>query len=104
VAARVLIAESFIIIAKNMGLRKLFFKRDLLNAITSSALLVVEEKDKARPRQILELGIVAIKLLVLLCTARTNRFYIPGETNLAERIRKRAFDSGTFTVVTSLFR
>lgn len=67
-------------------------------------MLVVEEQDKARPRQILDLGIVAIKLLCLLCTARTNRFYIPGETNLAERIRKRAFDSGTFTVVTSLFR
>jgi hypothetical protein len=43
VAARVLIADCFIIIAKNMGLRKLFFKRELLNAISSSALLVVEE-------------------------------------------------------------
>jgi hypothetical protein len=65
---------------------------------------VIEEQDKPRPRQILELGLVSIKLLCILCTARTNRFYIPGETNLAERIRKRAFDSGTFTVVTHLFR
>ena len=31
VQARVLICECFIIIAKNMGLRKLFFQRDFLS-------------------------------------------------------------------------
>ena len=41
----------------------------------------------------------AIKLLCMVCTARKTQFYIPGETNLAERLRKQAFDSGTFTLL-----
>ena len=45
----------------------------------------------------------AIKLLCMVCTARKTQFYIPGETNLSERLRKRAFDSGTFTLLTYLF-
>ena len=39
----------------------------------------------------------------MVCTARKTTAYIPGETNLAERLRKRAFDSGTFTLLTYLF-
>ena len=39
----------------------------------------------------------------MVCTARKTQFYIPGETNLSERLRKRAFDSGTFTLLTYLF-
>ena len=53
VAARVLIAESFILIAKNIGLRKLFFKRDTLNSVMNCALRVAEEIEKTRPAQIL---------------------------------------------------
>lgn len=45
----------------------------------------------------------AIKLLCMVCSARKTQFYIPGETNLSERLRKRAFDSGTFTLLTHLF-
>ena len=45
----------------------------------------------------------AIKLLCQVCTARKTQFYIPGETNLSERLRKRAFDSGTFTLLTFIF-
>ena len=45
----------------------------------------------------------AVKLLCMVCTARKNQFYIPGETNLSERLRKRAFDSGTYTLLTYLF-
>ena len=39
----------------------------------------------------------------MVCTAKKNAYYIPGETNLSERLRKRAFDSGTFTLLTYLF-
>ena len=39
----------------------------------------------------------------MVCTARKTQFYIPGETNLSERLRKRAFDSGTFTLLTYIF-
>lgn len=104
VPARVLICECFTIIAKNMGLRKLFLQRDFLNAIMLASLSVLDEVDKAQPRKILELGLVSIRLLMLLCTSRTNRFYIPGETNLAERLRKRAFDSGAYTLVTHIYK
>lgn len=44
-----LIAESFILIAKNIGLRKLFFNRDVLNSVMNSALRVVEEIEKIKP-------------------------------------------------------
>lgn len=33
------------------------------------------------------------------CTVKTNRFYIPGETSISERLRKSAFDCGTFTML-----
>ena len=49
VAARMLIAESFILIAKNIGLRKLFFNREVLNSVMNSALRVVEEIEKIKP-------------------------------------------------------
>jgi len=104
VAARIFVADCFITIAKNMGLRKLFFSRDMITAMTNCALLVIEEQGKAKPRTVMELGIVTIRLLCILCTSRTNRFYIPGETNLAERLRKRAFDAGTYTVITHIYR
>ena len=39
----------------------------------------------------------------MVCTARKTQFYIPGETNLSERLRKRAFDSGTFTLLTYIY-
>ena len=39
----------------------------------------------------------------MVCTARKTQYYIPGETNLSERVRKRAFDSGTFTLLQYLF-
>lgn len=35
----------------------------------------------------------------MLCTVKTNRFYIPGETSISERLRKSAFDSGTYTLM-----
>ena len=53
--------------------------------------------------QMLEVYQNAIKLLCMVCTARKTQFYIPGETNLSERLRKRAFDSGTFTLLTYLY-
>lgn len=39
----------------------------------------------------------------MLCTVRTNKFYIPGETNLSERLRKRAFETGVVSLVTYLY-
>lgn len=44
-----------------------------------------------------------IKLLCMICTVKTNRFYIPGETNLVERLRKESFDKGIFAALTYVF-
>jgi hypothetical protein len=40
---------------------------------------------------------------MIVCTVRTNRFHIPGETGIAERLRKRSFDTGTVTLLQHLF-
>lgn len=45
-----------------------------------------------------------IKLLCTICTVKTNRFYIPGETNLVERLRKESFDKGIFAALTYIFQ
>ena len=51
-----------------------------------------------------EVNLNAVKILCLVCTVKKNKFYIPGETNLAERLRKRAFDTGIFTLLTYLYQ
>lgn len=45
-----------------------------------------------------------VKLLCVICTVKTNRFYIPGETKLVERLRKEAFDKGIFAALTFLYK
>ena len=52
----------------------------------------------------LDLYIITVKLLTLVVTAKTTKFYIPGETNLVERLRKRALDTGTYTLLTYIFK
>lgn len=48
IPSRVQIAEAFIIIAKNKGLRKIFFQRDLLNMLFHIGFLVITERKKAK--------------------------------------------------------
>ena len=38
-----------------------------------------------------------------MCTVKTNQFYIPGETNLVERLRKLAIDSGTYSTLCYIY-
>jgi len=95
--SRVHICEAFIIIAKNKGLRKIFFRRDFLNSLKTISLRLITEQNNARPSQLLDVSCATVKLLSMICTVQKNQFYIPGETNLSERLRKRSFDSGTFT-------
>jgi hypothetical protein len=47
---------------------------------------------------------LTVKLLCLISTVKTNRFYIPGETNMVERLRKESFDKGIFATLTYLFQ
>lgn len=45
-----------------------------------------------------------MKLLCMLGTVKTSRFYIPGETNMMERLRKEAFDKGLFATLTYIYK
>mmetsp|Transcript_25682 Transcript_25682/g.24967 ORF Transcript_25682/g.24967 Transcript_25682/m.24967 type:complete len:90 (+) Transcript_25682:1023-1292(+) len=45
-----------------------------------------------------------IKLLCVLSTVKTNKFYIPGETNMVEKLKKMAFDRGLVAVLTHIYR
>ena len=98
------ISELFLIIAKNIGLRKIFLNKALHEMLVRNSLAFLDQKQMVKvSAQMLEVYQNAIKLLCLVCTARKTQFYIPGETNLSERLRKRAFDSGTFTLLTYLY-
>ena len=100
---RIEISEVFLIIGKNIGLRKIFLNKMLHEVLVNNCLAFVDlAQGKSNNTKLLELYKNAIKLLCLVCTARKTQFYIPGETNLSERLRKRAFDSGTFTLLTYL--
>ena len=63
-------------------------------------MLINEKELMERTRKIKE---ETVKLLCLICTVKTNRFYIPGETKLVERLRKEAFDKGIFATLTYLY-
>ena len=92
------------IIAKNIGLRKIFLNKNLHEILVRNSLAFLDQRPSVRvSAQMLEVYQNAIKLLCMVCTARKTQFYIPGETNLSERLRKRAFDSGTFTLLTYLY-
>lgn len=59
---------------------------------------IVEEQDNPNSR-FLEISKNAILVLSQTCTVKTNRYYIPGETSVSERLRKSSFDSGIFTML-----
>ena len=64
--------------------------------------MIIDEKELSdRTKTIKE---ETVRLLCLICTVKTNRFYIPGETNLVERMRKEAFDKGIFATLTFLYK
>ena len=102
---RLKISETFLIIAKNIGLRKIFLNKSLHEVLVQNSFSyidLVNASTQKNSSELIELYQNAVKLLCMVCTARKTQCYIPGETNLAERLRKRAFDSGTFTLLTYL--
>jgi len=100
-SVRLAIANTFLIIVKNLGLRKIFLKREYLNSLSKLSLSILEEQENPNKR-LAEIGIVIVKALCTMCTVKTNRFYIPGETSLAESLRKKSFDTGIMTLLTHI--
>ena len=103
-STRIAISECFFIIAKNISLRKVFLQPSFHRLLCKNALKLLDVANKGLSSRQLELYITTSKLLCLVVTAKTTKFYIPGETNLVERLRKRAFDCGTFTLLTYMFK
>lgn len=67
----------------------------------NSLLITVEDSETInRTRELLE---ESIRILCWLSTVKTNRFYIPGETNLVEKLRKRAMDNGIFAAISTIY-
>jgi len=64
---------------------------------------VLSEKGKPRPSNLIPLFCITIKLLCTFCTIQKNPYYVPGETHLQERLRKRSFDSGCFSVLHHIY-
>ena len=63
------IAETFIIIAKNKGCRKIFFNKEIIKIFFDMALLVVSEQMKAKASNLIDLIEKTIKLLCIICSA-----------------------------------
>jgi hypothetical protein len=73
----------------------------VLHILIKHALVIIDEKELSeRTRQIKE---DTVRLLCIICTVKTNRFYIPGETKMAEKLRKDACDKGIFATLTFLY-
>jgi hypothetical protein len=83
-------------------LRKVFLRPEVLQVLLKHALLLCDESDvSGRTKKIKE---ITVKLLCIVCTVKTNRFYIPGETNMVERLRKESFDKGLFAALTTIYQ
>jgi len=95
------IADTFLIIVKHIGLRKIFLKREYLNSFSKISLSLLEGQENPNKR-LAEIGILIVKVLCTVCSVKTNRFYIPGETSLAESLRKKSFDTGIMALLTHL--
>jgi len=96
------VVESFHLIAKNIGLRKVFMRAEVLHILIKHALGLLDEKELTERTQFIKEE--TVRLLCVICTVKTNRFYIPGETKLVERLRKEAFDKGIFASLTFLYK
>ena len=99
---RLAVVESFHLIAKNIGLRKVFMRPQVLHVLIRHCLLMVDEKETVERTLLIKEE--TVRLLCIICTVKTNRFYIPGETKMVERLRKEAFDKGVFATLTYLYK
>lgn len=77
-------------------------KTEVLHVLLKNALKICDEKEfNNRTKSVKE---ETIRLLCILSTVKTNRFYIPGETHMVERLRKDAFDRGLYSTLTHIYR
>ena len=77
-------------------------RSEVLHILLKHAMMLCDEGSRNdRTKAVKE---ETVKLLCLLGTVKTNRFYIPGETNIVERLRKEAYDKGLFATLTYIYK
>jgi hypothetical protein len=102
-SSRLAILDTFLIIAKQISLRPIFLRDNTLILFMNHANKVLDmQKSGSKPSRYIDLNINCVKLLCMLSTVKTTRYYIPGETNIAERLRKYAFDVGIFSLLVNM--
>lgn len=77
-------------------------KTEVIHLLLKHALMICDEKEVNNRTKLVKEE--TIKILCLLSTVKTNRFYIPGETNIVDKLRKDSFDKGLFATLTYIYR
>jgi len=76
-----------------MNFRKYFLRAQHFDNLCRMALRICEPGDQSG------LGVLCVKIFVNVCSLSGTRIYIPGETTVAEQLRKRAFECGIYAVL-----
>lgn len=92
------LSESFVNISTFINFRKTFLRGKIFENLVKNALKLGESITDFSSRQAL-IGINCIKVIMNVCSLSGTRGYIPGETNIAEQLRKRSFDCGCYVLL-----
>ena len=74
-----------------------------MKVFIDKGLKIIDEQGRKKESRQLDLSLKTIDLIIVCCNVKMNKFYIPGETNISERLRKRALETGAFTLLTYLY-
>jgi len=96
------IAETLTVIIKQIGFRKTFLRQKYYDVLTKVALKLLDEIQNPN-EGLLEISQSALLNLITVNSLNSSRVYIPGETNISERLRKSSFECGTYFLVTHIY-
>lgn len=99
---RLAVVESFhFIVNKYITQRERFMSNKYLESLMKQSLQIIEFlQTSAGNSHFYDLCKLSIHVLCILCSAKTTKFHIPGETNISEILRKKAFDCGILSILT----
>lgn len=76
-------------------------KQKYLDSLMKQSLKILDLFQQASSQtKFFEFCKVSIHVLCALTCAKTIKFHIPGETNVSESLRKKAFDCGIMSILT----
>ncbi len=92
------LSESFVNISGLINFRKTFLRGKIYENLVKCVLKLEESIHDLSSKQSM-IGINCIKVIMNVCSLSGTRGYIPGETNIAEQLRKRSFDCGGYVLL-----